>query len=68
MNVRQYVESETDMLKAAKEMREAGCNAQVVYLGNFGPETEETMLVKAFHGPVYGGGSSRRRKPGTGQR
>ncbi|MEE0714834.1 MAG: fucose isomerase, partial [Blautia sp.] len=45
------VESETDMLKAAKELREAGCNAQIVYLGNFGPETEETMLVKAFHGP-----------------
>lgn len=45
------VESEVDMLKAAKELREAGCNAQVVYLGNFGPETEETMLVKAFHGP-----------------
>ncbi|MFR5337516.1 MAG: fucose isomerase, partial [Blautia producta] len=45
------VESETDMLKAAKELREAGCNAQVVYLGNFGPETEETMLVKVFHGP-----------------
>ena len=40
------VESETDMLKAAKELREAGCNAQIVYLGNFGPETEETMLVK----------------------
>ena len=45
------VESETDMLKAAEELREAGCNAQVVYLGNFGPETEETMLVKVFHGP-----------------
>lgn len=45
------VESETDMMKASKDLREAGCNAQVVYLGNFGPETEETMLVKAFHGP-----------------
>ena len=33
------VESETDMMKASKELREAGCNAQVVYHGNFGPET-----------------------------
>ena len=45
------VESETDMQKALKELREAGCNALVVYLGNFGPETEETLLVKYFHGP-----------------
>ena len=31
------VESEVDMQKALKELREAGCNALVVYLGNFGP-------------------------------
>ena len=62
------VESETDMLKAAKEMREAGCNAQVVYLGNFGPETEETMLVKAFHGPSMVVAAAEEGKPGTGQR
>lgn len=34
-----------------KEVREAGCNALVVYLGNFGPETAETLMVKYFHGP-----------------
>lgn len=45
------VESETDMKKALKELREAGCNALVVYLGNFGPESAETLLVKYFHGP-----------------
>ena len=45
------VESEVDMQKALKELREAGCNALVVYLGNFGPETAETLLVKYFHGP-----------------
>ena len=28
------------------------CNALVVYLGNFGPETPETLLAKRFHGPV----------------
>ena len=45
------VESEVDMQKALKEVREAGCNALVVYLGNFGPETAETLMVKYFHGP-----------------
>ena len=46
------VENEMDMKQALKELREAGCNALVVYLGNFGPETEETLLVKYFHGPA----------------
>ncbi len=45
------VESEKDMQKALEELRAAGCNALVVYLGNFGPETAETLLVKYFHGP-----------------
>ena len=46
------VESEADMLKAAADVRDAGCNALVVFLGNFGPETPETLLAKHFHGPV----------------
>ena len=46
------VENEMDMKQVLKELREAGCNALVVYLGNFGPETEETLLVKYFHGPA----------------
>ncbi len=46
------VENEKDMMKAAKEVAEAGCNALVVYLGNFGPETSETLLARAFDGPV----------------
>ena len=45
------VESEVDMQKALKELREAGCNALVVYLGNFGPEISETLLAKHFDGP-----------------
>ena len=45
------VESELDMQKALKEVQEAGCNALVVYLGNFGPETAETLLVIYFDGP-----------------
>lgn len=46
------VESEKDMLKAVEELKEAGVNALVVYLGNFGPETAETLLAKRFGLPV----------------
>ncbi|WP_331670071.1 L-fucose/L-arabinose isomerase family protein [Christensenella hongkongensis] len=46
------VENETDMLKAVDEVKAAGCNALVVFLGNFGPETPETLIAKNFKGPV----------------
>ncbi|QOX63717.1 fucose isomerase [Anoxybacterium hadale] len=46
------VENETDMQKAVAEVKAAGCNALVVFLGNFGPETSETLIVKNFSGPV----------------
>ncbi|MGN1254330.1 MAG: L-fucose/L-arabinose isomerase family protein [Prevotella sp.] len=46
------VENELDMEKAIKEVRAEGCNALVVFLGNFGPETPETLIAKKFHGPV----------------
>lgn len=46
------VENELHMLKALDEVNAAGCNALVVYLGNFGPETSETLLAKKFDGPV----------------
>ncbi|MCM1524588.1 MAG: L-fucose/L-arabinose isomerase family protein [Ruminococcus sp.] len=46
------VESEKDMLKAAEEIKAAGVNALTVYLGNFGPETAETLLAKKFALPV----------------
>ncbi|MDF2614318.1 MAG: L-fucose isomerase-like protein [Clostridia bacterium] len=46
------VENELHMLKALKEVKEAGCNALVVYLGNFGPETAETLIAQKFDGPV----------------
>ena len=46
------VENEADMLKAVDEVREAGCNALVVFLGNFGPETPETQIAQKFDGPV----------------
>lgn len=46
------VENERDMRKALGEVKEAGVNALVIYLGNFGPETPETLLAKEFDGPV----------------
>ena len=49
---RTTVENELDMLKAVDEVKAAGCNALVVFLGNFGPETPETLIAKNFNGPV----------------
>ncbi len=46
------VENELDMLKAVEDVKTAGCNALVVFLGNFGPETPETLIAKNFDGPV----------------
>lgn len=46
------VENEEDMLKAVDEVKTAGCNALVVFLGNFGPETPETQIAENFEGPV----------------
>lgn len=46
------VENEKDMLKAVKDVQKAECNALCVFLGNFGPETPETLIAKYFDGPV----------------
>ncbi len=45
------VENEKDMLKAVADVQKAGCNALVVFLGNFGPETPETLIAERFDGP-----------------
>lgn len=45
------VENEKDMLSAVADVQAAGCNALVVFLGNFGPETPETLIAKHFDGP-----------------
>jgi L-fucose isomerase-like protein len=46
------VENEQDMLKAIADVKAQGCNALVVFLGNFGPETPETLIAQKFDGPV----------------
>jgi L-fucose isomerase-like protein len=46
------VENELDALAAVEDVKKAGCNALVVFLGNFGPETPETLIAQKFAGPV----------------
>lgn len=46
------VENELDMQKVLEEVKAEGCNALCVFLGNFGPETPETLIAKYFDGPV----------------
>ena len=46
------VENEKDALAALANVKEAGCNTLVVFLGNFGPETPETLIAQKFDGPV----------------
>ena len=45
------VENEQGMLKAVEDVKAQGCNALVVFLGNFGPETPETLIARNFDGP-----------------
>lgn len=42
------VESEIHMMQALEDVRKNGCNALLVYLGNFGPEISETMLAERW--------------------
>ena len=46
------VETEQDMRMALEDLKANQVNALVVFLGNFGPETAETLLAKYFDGPV----------------
>ncbi|MCF0135604.1 MAG: fucose isomerase [Lachnospiraceae bacterium] len=46
------IENEKDMLAALADVNKAECNALVVFLGNFGPETPETLIAQKFGGPV----------------
>ena len=52
VEIKTTVENEKDMLKAVEELNAAGCNAACVFLGNFGPETPETLIAAKFDGPV----------------
>ncbi|MCI8526544.1 MAG: fucose isomerase [Oscillospiraceae bacterium] len=46
------VTTELDARKAVDDVKANGVNALVVFLGNFGPETPETMIADWFDGPI----------------
>jgi L-fucose isomerase-like protein len=46
------VENELDAVQAVADIKAKDINALVVFLGNFGPETPETMIAKMFDGPI----------------
>ena len=46
------IENESDAVAALAEAEQAGCNAAVVYLGNFGPEGPTAIFAERFAGPV----------------
>ena len=52
VEIKTAVESEADMQVALAEANAAGVNALTVFLGNFGPETPETLIAQRFDGPV----------------
>ena len=52
VEIKTTVENEKDALAALADVNAAGCNALVVFLGNFGPETPETILCQKFDGPT----------------
>ncbi|MCI6797358.1 MAG: fucose isomerase [Succinatimonas sp.] len=49
--IKTTVENEKDALKAVEEAKQSGCNSLLVFLGNFGPETPETLIAQKFDGP-----------------
>ncbi len=46
------VVTELDAQAAVEDVRAAGVNALTVFLGNFGPETPETLIAEWFNGPI----------------
>ena len=46
------METKEHAREAARQVREARCDAAVLYLGNFSPEIEDAVFVRAFGGPI----------------
>ena len=46
------IETEAHAVAAAAELHEKGCNAAVIFLGNFGPEGPTTIFAQRFGLPV----------------
>ena len=45
------VESEIQMVQALEDIKQAGCNALCVYLGNFGPKSQRLCLPNTLTVP-----------------
>ena len=46
------IETKDQAAEAARQFKQAGCDAVVYYLGNFSPEIEDAYFVKLYDGPV----------------
>ncbi len=52
------IETDAQATQALAEAHEAGCNAAVIYLGNFGPEGPLAVFAQRFNGPVMAVGAA----------
>src|ERR1700758_495741 len=48
----QIIETKDHAIEAARQFKQAGCDAVVYFLGNFSPEIEDAYFVKLFDEPV----------------
>lgn len=48
----QIIETRAHAAEAAAQLHAAGCDAAVLFLGNFSPEIENAQFVRAFDAPV----------------
>jgi L-fucose isomerase-like protein len=48
----QIIENKDHARDAAQQAQAAGCDAVVLYLGNFSPEIEDAYFIKQFNGPA----------------
>jgi len=46
------IETRDHAAEAARQLKAAGCDAVVYFLGNFSPEIEDAFFVKLYDGPV----------------
>lgn len=46
------VTTEKDVIAAVEDVKKNGVDSLVVFLGNFGPETPETLISEFFDGPI----------------
>jgi len=51
VELKTIIENEKDVLKILDEIKTNNVNSLVVYLGNFGPEGPNTLLIQKFYGP-----------------